>query len=49
LVGVAVNVTLSPAQIEVVDAEIDTEAGRLGLTVIVAEPLNEPEHVGAVW
>ena len=35
LVGVAVNVTLVPAQIVVADAATDTLAGKFGLTVIV--------------
>jgi hypothetical protein len=35
LVGVAVNVTLVPEQIVVVDAPIFTLAGKLGFTVIV--------------
>ena len=48
MVGVAVNVTLSPEQIEVVDAEIETDAGRLGFTVIVAEPVSGTGQVGDV-
>ena len=35
MVGVAVNVTLVPAQIVVADAATDTLAGKFGLTVIV--------------
>ena len=35
MVGVAVKVTLVPAQIVVADADTDTLAGRFGLTVIV--------------
>ncbi len=35
LVGVAVNVTLVPAQIVVADAATDTLAGKFGFTVIV--------------
>ena len=34
-VGVAVNVTLVPAQIVVSEAVMDTDAGKFGLTVIV--------------
>ena len=39
LVGVAVKVTLVPAQIVVADADTDTLAGRFGLTITVAKEL----------
>ena len=35
MVGVAVKVTLVPAQIVVADADADTLAGKFGLTVTV--------------
>ncbi len=48
MVGVAVNVTLVPAQIVVADADTDTLAGRFGLTVIVTplEVAGEPVKHG---
>ena len=50
MVGVAVNVTLVPAQIVVADAATDTLAGRSGLTVIVipADVAGDPVKHGLV-
>ena len=44
LVGVAVNVTLVPAQIVVSDAAMDTDAGKFGLTVIAEDTFRVLVH-----
>ena len=51
LVGVAVNVTLVPAQIVVADAATDTLAGRSGFTVIVipADVAGDPVKHGLAF
>ena len=50
-VGVAVKVTLVPAQIVVSDAATDTDAGKFGLTVIVipADVAGEPVKHGLAF
>ena len=51
MVGVAVNVTLVPAQIVVADAATDTLAGRSGFTVIVipADVAGDPVKHGLAF
>ena len=44
MVGVAVNVTLVPAQITVSEAVMDTDAGKFGFTVIVEDTFRVLVH-----